>query len=224
MSRFLIAVGALAGLLAVALSAYAAHGLSLDPARTRMIDNALTQQGWHALALIAAGILNGLAGERGLSAWQWLYIIEGAITIFVGICVVLILPDFPDTWRALSPQEKHVANRRLAIDAAEADVDEEELLSLHRVEGRRHPARDQVLHPLVDEDVEFRVGVVARHRGRAQRELEQSAHAGPDAAAPPRLRRHGAAVRAVRIVVSASTWSTRAADSSCRVARPEAVS
>ncbi|KAK3203134.1 hypothetical protein GRF29_112g362678 [Pseudopithomyces chartarum] len=75
--------------------------------------------------LIAAGILNGLAGERGLSAWQWLYIIEGAITIFVGICVVLILPDFPDTWRALSPQEKHVANRRLAIDAAEADVDEE---------------------------------------------------------------------------------------------------
>ena len=57
MARILIAAGALAGLLAVALSAWAAHGLSLDPARTRMIDNALTQQGWHALALIAAGIL-----------------------------------------------------------------------------------------------------------------------------------------------------------------------
>ena len=57
MSRFLIAAGALAGLLAVALSAYAAHGLTLDAARMRMVDNALTQQGWHALALIAAGIL-----------------------------------------------------------------------------------------------------------------------------------------------------------------------
>ncbi|MBP0494336.1 DUF423 domain-containing protein [Pararoseomonas indoligenes] len=57
MSRLFIAAGALAGLLAVGLSAYAAHGLALDPARTRMIDNALTQQGWHALALIAAGIL-----------------------------------------------------------------------------------------------------------------------------------------------------------------------
>jgi uncharacterized membrane protein YgdD (TMEM256/DUF423 family) len=57
MSRFLIAAGALAGLLAVGLSAYAAHGLALDAARSRMIDNALTQQGWHALALIAAGIL-----------------------------------------------------------------------------------------------------------------------------------------------------------------------
>lgn len=28
--------------------------------------------------LIAAGILRGLAGHRGLSAWQWLYIVEGS--------------------------------------------------------------------------------------------------------------------------------------------------
>ncbi|KAF1978330.1 putative MFS transporter [Bimuria novae-zelandiae CBS 107.79] len=75
--------------------------------------------------LIAAGILNGLAGERGMDAWQWLYIIEGAITVFVGILVMIILPDFPHTWRSLSPEEQHVANRRLALDAAEADIDEE---------------------------------------------------------------------------------------------------
>ncbi|KAF1959948.1 permease of the major facilitator superfamily [Byssothecium circinans] len=74
--------------------------------------------------LIAAGILDGLAGERGMSAWQWLYIIEGVITIAVGIAVVLILPDFPDNWTALSEPERRVANRRLAIDAAEADLDE----------------------------------------------------------------------------------------------------
>ncbi|KAF2647861.1 permease of the major facilitator superfamily [Lophiostoma macrostomum CBS 122681] len=74
--------------------------------------------------LIAAGILNGLAGKRGMGAWQWLYIIEGTITIGIGILVVIILPDFPDTWNALSPEMKRVANRRLAIDAAEADVDD----------------------------------------------------------------------------------------------------
>ncbi|KAL1954199.1 hypothetical protein VTO42DRAFT_1515 [Malbranchea cinnamomea] len=74
--------------------------------------------------LIAAGILDGLAGKRGLSAWQWLYIIEGVITIAIGIVVCLVLPDFPDTWKLLSPELKHVANRRLAIEAAEADVDE----------------------------------------------------------------------------------------------------
>ena len=74
--------------------------------------------------LIAAGILSGLKGHMGMDAWQWLYIIEGAITVCIGICVVLILPDFPDTWKALTPEQKHVANRRLALDAAEADIDE----------------------------------------------------------------------------------------------------
>lgn len=33
--------------------------------------------------LIAAGILNGLQGVHGYAAWQWLYIIEGVITVFV---------------------------------------------------------------------------------------------------------------------------------------------
>ncbi|KAK4926360.1 hypothetical protein LTR66_016354, partial [Elasticomyces elasticus] len=30
--------------------------------------------------LIAAGITNGLSGARGISAWRWLFIIEGVIT------------------------------------------------------------------------------------------------------------------------------------------------
>lgn len=70
------------------------------------------------------GILSGLAGERGLSAWQWLYIVEGSITCAVGLTIMVILPDFPHTWKRLSPEMQHVANRRLAIDAAEADLDE----------------------------------------------------------------------------------------------------
>lgn len=74
--------------------------------------------------LIAAGILKGLGHSRGLAPWQWLYIIEGAITVFVGIIVCIVLPDFPDTWRSLAPELRAVANRRLAIEAAEADVDE----------------------------------------------------------------------------------------------------
>lgn len=54
-----------------------------------------------------------------------MYIIEGVITVGVGLIVVVMLPDFPNTWRALTPEMKHVANKRLAIEAAEADVDEE---------------------------------------------------------------------------------------------------
>lgn len=67
--------------------------------------------------------MKGLNHKRGLSPWQWLYIIEGSITVTVGIIILFILPDFPDTWRALSPEMKRVANRRLAIEAAEADTD-----------------------------------------------------------------------------------------------------
>jgi len=59
-----------------------------------------------------------------MAAWQWLYIIEGTITVFIGIVICVILPDFPDTWKSLAPELKHIANRRMAIDAAEADVDE----------------------------------------------------------------------------------------------------
>jgi len=75
-------------------------------------------------SLIAAGILSGLDGAMGMSSWRWLYIIEGSITCFIGLIVAVVLPDFPDTWKKLSPELKHVANRRLAIEAAEADVDE----------------------------------------------------------------------------------------------------
>ncbi|KAK7887827.1 hypothetical protein LTR67_009221 [Exophiala xenobiotica] len=85
--------------------------------------------------LIAAGILSGLAGARGMSAWQWLYIIEGSITVLIGIVIVFILPDFPDTWGALTPEMKRVANRRLAIDAAEADVDDAGAMS--QVQGMK---------------------------------------------------------------------------------------
>jgi MFS family permease len=73
--------------------------------------------------LIAAGILNGLAGKSGMAAWQWLYVIEGVITVGVGAVVCFALPDFPHTWRLLSESERAVASRRLALDAAEADAD-----------------------------------------------------------------------------------------------------
>lgn len=50
-------------------------------------------------------------------------VIEGVITIALGILVAFVLPDFPHTWRLLSPEMKAVAIRRMALDAREADVD-----------------------------------------------------------------------------------------------------
>lgn len=54
-----MALGALAGLVAVGLAAWAAHGApaGFEGAQRRAVDNALMIQGWHALALIAAGLM-----------------------------------------------------------------------------------------------------------------------------------------------------------------------
>lgn len=56
-------LGALAGLVFVGLSAWAAHGTpaGFEGAQRRAVDSALLIQGLHALALIAAGLL----AERG---------------------------------------------------------------------------------------------------------------------------------------------------------------
>ena len=63
MHRLWLALGALAGLAAVALSAWAAHGLPhrLQPAALVSVNSAITMQGWHALALLATGLI----AERG---------------------------------------------------------------------------------------------------------------------------------------------------------------
>jgi uncharacterized membrane protein YgdD (TMEM256/DUF423 family) len=59
MHRLWMFLGALAGLLAVGLAAWAAHGApaALQGAPRRAVDNALMIQGWHAAALLAAGLM-----------------------------------------------------------------------------------------------------------------------------------------------------------------------
>ena len=58
MPRLWIGLGALTGLLAVALAAWAAHAAPtrLDPRALAALENALRMQGWHALALLATGL------------------------------------------------------------------------------------------------------------------------------------------------------------------------
>jgi uncharacterized membrane protein YgdD (TMEM256/DUF423 family) len=57
MQRTWIALGALAGLTAVAMAAVAAHGLGgLDPAALAMVQSGIEMHGWHALALLACGL------------------------------------------------------------------------------------------------------------------------------------------------------------------------
>jgi len=55
MARFFLALGALFGLIAVAMAAYASHGLAADRASLAMTGASLGA--WHGLALICTGLL-----------------------------------------------------------------------------------------------------------------------------------------------------------------------
>ncbi|KAJ7584618.1 MFS general substrate transporter [Mycena floridula] len=76
--------------------------------------------------LLAAGILSGMEGTRGIRGWRWLYILEGCITVAFGLLVPLILPDYPETTRWLSERERHIAQGRLVLDVGILDSPDKE--------------------------------------------------------------------------------------------------
>lgn len=47
---------------------------------------------------LLAYAVGGLQGHLGLQQWQYLFIIEGALTVFCGILGLWLCVDFPETW------------------------------------------------------------------------------------------------------------------------------
>lgn len=49
------------------------------------------------LSGIFSGILafafDTVSGSRGLSGWQWLFLVEGLLTLVLGVAVKFLLPD-----------------------------------------------------------------------------------------------------------------------------------
>lgn len=78
--------------------------------------------------LVGAGVQYGLAGVHGLHAWQWLFIIEGAVTVLLSLLSVFLLPDFPATTRWLSEQERAIAIHRLHKHSGSQDEERGPLL------------------------------------------------------------------------------------------------
>ncbi|PSS37896.1 hypothetical protein PHLCEN_2v257 [Hermanssonia centrifuga] len=50
---------------------------------------------------------------RGLEAWRWLFIIEGAPSVACAIIVIFLFPDFPETSTWLSAGERELAIERI---------------------------------------------------------------------------------------------------------------
>jgi sugar phosphate permease len=53
---------------------------------------------------------------RAVEAWRWIFIIEGLMTVVVGLACWWMVFDFPDTARFLTPDERLRAQRRLRAD------------------------------------------------------------------------------------------------------------
>ncbi|SPO06283.1 related to putative tartrate transporter [Cephalotrichum gorgonifer] len=66
--------------------------------------------------LIAAATFSTLDGARGLAGWQWLFIIEGAVTALVAMFGFFLLPDDPSRTRWLTEAERALAVERIRRD------------------------------------------------------------------------------------------------------------
>ncbi|KAK9452663.1 MFS transporter [Dipodascopsis uninucleata] len=62
--------------------------------------------------VIAYGV-GKINGHHGLKGWQWLFIIEGAPSIFASILTWFFFPSFPERASWLTPEEKAEVARRL---------------------------------------------------------------------------------------------------------------
>jgi MFS family permease len=61
----------------------------------------------------ASGLLLGMHGILGLEGWQWLFLVEGLPVVLVGLVVLNVLADAPETATWLSDEEKRIVRRRL---------------------------------------------------------------------------------------------------------------
>lgn len=62
--------------------------------------------------LLARG-LNAIGKAGGLEGWRWIFIVEGLLTVFIGLCSILLLPNSIEAAGFLSPTEKDIARHRL---------------------------------------------------------------------------------------------------------------
>lgn len=70
----------------------------------------------------ASAALLGFSGLAGVSGWQWLFLAEGAPAAFVGIAILLLLPDSPHAVRWLSPPQSAWIQAEIGRDSGRIAV------------------------------------------------------------------------------------------------------
>ncbi len=83
---------------------------------------------WFTLGIPVAGVIGSplsgflmthFDGWHGLSGWKWMFIIEGGITVFVGLLAWFMLDDRPATSKRLSTEEKSLLTKAIEAEQVE---------------------------------------------------------------------------------------------------------
>ena len=79
-------------------------------------------------APISGFVLSSADGLWGLKGWQWLFVLEGAPSIALGVLVYLLLPDRPRQAKWLDAAERHGLQQLLDREAAAHRRDDDEAI------------------------------------------------------------------------------------------------
>lgn len=71
------------------------------------------------MKLLAYAIAH-MDGIGGYSGWRWIFILEGIVTIVTSATCCYFLPDWPETARFLSEDERRILLQKLNREAGEA--------------------------------------------------------------------------------------------------------
>lgn len=95
------------------------------PVKVRAQANGILLFGF-AGALVIGGPLSGalldMNGIGGLKGWEWMFLIEGAMAVVVGIAAFFVIVDRPHTAKWLTPQEQDALQAVLDQEAADKSV------------------------------------------------------------------------------------------------------
>lgn len=94
-------------------------------------------------ASIVAGAFSGLLayaiahmdGISGYSGWRWIFIIEGLATILVAFASYWLVPDWPETAKFYTDEERAFWIRRLALDSGDTSMSHWDKRTARRVFG-----------------------------------------------------------------------------------------
>lgn len=79
-------------------------------------------------SILAWGI-SQMNGTANMAGWRWIFIIEGIITVVIGVVAYFFLQDFPDKATFLNEHERNIIITRIQRDRGDATPDP---LTLHK--------------------------------------------------------------------------------------------